>query len=190
MDNIQNRLIKYVPQFITPNKLSWFRLFTIIPILAAAFSNRWLIVLILYCVSVLTDAVDGALARQRKETSRLGAALDPFADKALNIPLFLFMFPSMPLLVIGVVSIDVFIACAYLYLKLTHNKELPLKGASTLGKMKMFFQVLSLLTFLISRIADYNLLFNNLIIILLWMTFVCGIFSILQYILLLRIKKY
>ncbi len=45
---------------------------------------RWLGAL-LFLASCLTDALDGYLARSRGECTRLGAVLDPLADKALLI---------------------------------------------------------------------------------------------------------
>lgn len=53
--------------------------------------------LVMFMLVALTDALDGYLARSRNEFSRLGAILDPIADKALVLSgLILFTRPSLP----------------------------------------------------------------------------------------------
>jgi len=53
--------------------------------------------LALFVVIALTDALDGYLARSRDEVTRLGAILDPIADKALLLSsLILLTRPSLP----------------------------------------------------------------------------------------------
>lgn len=51
----------------------------------------------LFLIVAATDALDGYLARKRNESTRLGAILDPIADKALMLSgLILLTKPSMP----------------------------------------------------------------------------------------------
>lgn len=57
---------------------------------------RWM-ALGLFVVIAATDALDGYLARTRNEESRLGAILDPLADKALLLSaIILLTRPSLP----------------------------------------------------------------------------------------------
>ena len=42
-----------------------------------------IIALVLLMLAVLSDILDGSLARKRKEVTRLGSLLDPFVDKIL-----------------------------------------------------------------------------------------------------------
>lgn len=55
--------------------------------------------LILFLLVALTDALDGYLARSRKEITRLGSILDPIADKLLLVSaLILLTRPAIPAL--------------------------------------------------------------------------------------------
>ena len=69
-----------------PNILSMFRIL-LIPVVVAAFYfdtlySRW-IALFVFLFACFTDFLDGYLARSWSQTSRLGQALDPIADKLL-----------------------------------------------------------------------------------------------------------
>lgn len=68
-----------------PNVLSALRLASIPPLLALAWLQRPLAFLLLLLAAVLSDAVDGWLARRLGATSRLGARLDSIADYAVYV---------------------------------------------------------------------------------------------------------
>lgn len=68
------------------NILTLSRFFLIVPfamMFFASYSGAMIIALAIFVVASLTDFFDGWVARARGETSALGAALDPIADKAL-----------------------------------------------------------------------------------------------------------
>jgi len=57
-----------------------------VPFFAIALLERHLVYgQILFCLSVFSDALDGAIARLRGERTPLGAFLDPLADKLLLV---------------------------------------------------------------------------------------------------------
>lgn len=63
--------------------------FALIPfIVAAMILNHWYAAFILFMIAVLTDILDGWVARQFNQHTFLGAALDPIADKLLIIAVF------------------------------------------------------------------------------------------------------
>jgi len=67
-----------------PNAISLARALAVVPVLMLlAEAATILASLAVFCVAALTDAVDGPLARRIGATSRLGAFLDPLADKVL-----------------------------------------------------------------------------------------------------------
>lgn len=68
------------------NLLTLSRILLIIPFAAMFFLDTSFALkgaLILFAVAAATDLLDGAVARARNETTALGAALDPLADKLL-----------------------------------------------------------------------------------------------------------
>lgn len=68
------------------NLLTLARVFLIVPFAAMFFVNAaWAMTaaFAIFAVAALTDLLDGWIARTRGETSALGAALDPIADKLL-----------------------------------------------------------------------------------------------------------
>ena len=68
-----------------PNLLSLARVL-MTPAYAALFvAHRYEAALVLFVIAVFTDALDGTLARLLHQRTRLGAILDPLADKALLV---------------------------------------------------------------------------------------------------------
>ena len=80
-------------------------------------SGAMLVAFVLFLAAGLSDAVDGYLAKRFGQTSELGAYLDPLADKALIVTIYvtLGIAEAIPLwLVILVVSRDLMIVGAVL----------------------------------------------------------------------------
>lgn len=72
-----------------PNIISVFRILLIIPIAILLHRQSWTNAFILILIAGISDALDGFLARVFNWQSRLGSILDPLADKALLIFIFL-----------------------------------------------------------------------------------------------------
>src|SRR5580700_1961649 len=84
---------------------------------------------LLFLAAGVSDAIDGYLAKRFGMTSELGAYLDPLADKALIVTIYVTLGISgnIPLwLVLLVVSRDVMIVAAVL-LAWVMDKPLPMK---------------------------------------------------------------
>lgn len=102
----------------------------------------------------LTDAVDGLVARIRKETSRLGRFLDPFADKLLLLSGFLGIllaphYPMVPPLwvIVTIVFRDLVIVGGLIVLFVSGGKiEVQ---PNLLGKVTTAFQMVTLLSILL-----------------------------------------
>lgn len=87
---------------ITPATVVTFMRIFLTPCIVIAIVNEyWLSAFILFFITALTDGVDGALARWRNERTRLGAILDPVADKLLLSSVFytfgFIQSPSLPI---------------------------------------------------------------------------------------------
>ncbi len=98
-----------------PNLISVFRLF-LVPIIAwLIIGQDYLLAFWLFLLAGISDAVDGIIARHFASTSKLGGYLDPAADKALMVTVFLClaMLGLLPgWLIILVVGRDVLIVSA------------------------------------------------------------------------------
>lgn len=71
-----------------PNIISVFRILLIIPIAILLHRQSWMYAFILILIAGISDALDGFLARVFSWQSRLGSILDPLADKALLVLIF------------------------------------------------------------------------------------------------------
>jgi cardiolipin synthase len=72
-----------------PNLLSLFRILLVPLIVIFLLENSFVKAAILFAVSGMTDALDGFLARILNQKTKLGAFIDPIADKALLISCFI-----------------------------------------------------------------------------------------------------
>lgn len=95
----------------------------------AIISGEMRIAFLLFLAAGISDAVDGFLAKRFRMTSELGAYLDPLADKALIVSIYVSLGISgaLPIfLVILVVSRDIMIISAFLLSWLV-GKPMPVK---------------------------------------------------------------
>ncbi|MCX6720009.1 MAG: CDP-alcohol phosphatidyltransferase family protein, partial [Candidatus Staskawiczbacteria bacterium] len=80
----------YWPRRITPNAVTWTRVFISILLFVLLFwfkvENKGLI-LSLFCIGVLTDLIDGPIARGLDKVTEFGAMLDSTSDRLLLIPI-------------------------------------------------------------------------------------------------------
>jgi CDP-diacylglycerol--glycerol-3-phosphate 3-phosphatidyltransferase len=94
-----------------PNTLTWLRIFTI-PLVIVFFylPYPWAdpAAGLLFALAGITDSLDGYLARRMGQTSRLGAFLDPVADKLIvAVALVLLVSKEMPLVIVpGLEGLD------------------------------------------------------------------------------------
>ena len=112
-----------------PNLITIGRLFLVPLVIVMILNGRWQGAFIVFVVAGVSDAVDGFLAKRCGMASELGAYLDPIADKALIVSIYitLAMVGAIPAwLVILVVSRDIMIVTAVI---LSWLMEKPLEIA-------------------------------------------------------------
>jgi cardiolipin synthase (CMP-forming) len=73
-----------------PNLLTLLRLFMVPFFLAASFQRMYTVAFILFVTAAVTDIFDGMIARRFNQRSRLGALLDPAADKTIMVSGYIF----------------------------------------------------------------------------------------------------
>jgi cardiolipin synthase len=114
---------------------------------------------LVFCGAGLTDLLDGMLARRLGSLTRLGAFLDPLADKLLSVSSFVTLAVKGPIpvwFVVVVISRDVIISLGTLVLTLSDG-ALDIVPSS-LGKVTTFLQFATILTTVL-LLMDARLLF-------------------------------
>ena len=130
------------------NKISVARILIIPFFVAAVLYSKLEWAAAIFIMAVLSDALDGYIARVKGERTQLGALLDPIADKLLlisafvcfsvvrDIPSYLKLPPYVPVVII---SRDIFmgLGCLVIYVIKGKLEISPTK----LGKITTFFQM-------------------------------------------------
>jgi len=126
-----------------PNVLTIFRIFAVPVVVWLIASGEHLAAFWLFAVAAVTDAVDGAIARAFDQRTELGAYLDPVADKALLVSIYvtLAIFAEIPRgLAIAVVFRDIVIIGAVILTWLI-ERPLPIEPLK-ISKVNTLAQIL------------------------------------------------
>jgi len=137
--------------------------------------------LVVFATAALTDLLDGYVARRQRRQSRLGAFLDPLADKLLLVASFatltyLRVLPAWIMIV--VVSRDAILMLGALLVHMVGGRIYP--RPSRTGKLATFFQVLTVLAGLLTRY--FELKHPAVLTTLIWLAAAFTVASGFQYI--------
>lgn len=131
-----------------PNALTLFRIFLVpflVVVLLTKFTAREFVGLAIFLVAAITDFFDGWVARRRNQTTRLGALLDPIADKLLMSAAFISLVEMDPKHVPAwMVVIIIGREFAVSGLRSIAAQQGVTIAASPLGKGKMVTQVIAI----------------------------------------------
>ena len=156
-----------------PNRISIIRLLLIPPFVVLMLNHRewgdWsrLMAFGIFIVMGLSDFVDGQLARRLNERTRLGAILDPLADKCLIITsVILLAHPDTAVegarlsnwVVVAVIGKDLWVILGFLVVYLVTDRFLV--SPSVFGKASTFAQLLMVCLVLVA--PDVNRLWGPL----------------------------
>lgn len=137
-----------------PNLISILRLLLVPLVVLAMLQARWEWALAGFVIAGVSDGIDGFIARHFNQHSRLGAYLDPIADKLLLVSVFIVLGISgeLPLwLVVAMVSRDGLIICAVLLSSVMGHpvevKPLLVSKVNTAVQIVLAAEVLAELTF-------------------------------------------
>ena len=146
--------MKHLPNILTISRL--FAIFVIGYFLFESTPNSQWIAILLYCISIFTDYLDGYIARRFNAISGLGKSLDATVDKVfffgvLSFLIYLDIFSLWILSFFLVIRIVRDIAVTWIRYVL-HQKNIFV-GAISTGKIKTVFQFLFLFIGMIVSLA-------------------------------------
>ena len=137
-----------------PNVITLGRILLVPIVVWAIASNQMEIAFALFVIAGVSDGVDGFLAKRFNMTSELGAMLDPLADKALLVSIYIALgiWSAIPRwIVILVVSRDIMIVSAvivsWLFGKPIPMKPLMVSKINTVAQVALAALVLASLAF-------------------------------------------
>ncbi len=137
--------------FTIPNLLTYARMACALGVLIFGSQGRWDIGFPLFCVAAFTDMVDGSIARILGQRTRLGAFLDPVADKLLMFFSILSLtgtgFLPMGLTAL-IIARDLFISVGLVILKV--KKVYIIFRPTYLSKLTTFLQLFTVLMALLA----------------------------------------
>jgi cardiolipin synthase (CMP-forming) len=138
------------PGLSIPNLITLGRIILVPIVVWAITSGEMRIAFLLFLTAGISDAIDGFLAKRFHMASELGAYLDPLADKALIMSIYvsLGIAGALPIsLVILVVSRDIMIIGAFLLAWLVDRpmkvKPLPISKVNTVAQIFLATLVLA-----------------------------------------------
>ncbi len=139
-----------------PNFLTLLRIIGSFVFLYFSAVENWQVAFLIFGASALTDLIDGALARLLQQRTKIGAILDPMADKLLMFFSFMTLTSSgyLPIYLTSlVVARDLFISLGLRYL-ISQKAEIDYQP-TLLSKMTTFFQILTVMTALMTTQTMY-----------------------------------
>ncbi len=133
-------LAKYWPVWLTANSITGFRLVVALLILPCIFrenyqGNFWLAVVLI--LVLLTDVLDGPIARATAEESVFGSLIDKIADKLLIVPLGIAEFWPVDryLVAFSLLGMGIVLATAFVKFFRSNQQVVP---ENVYGKLTMF----------------------------------------------------
>ncbi len=171
-------VLRFVPQWMTPNKITVVR-FICVPVVAfLLLSHSYLWGGILFAFAAFTDALDGARARVEDEVTSWGKVADPLADKLLigTVAVILVVHYIGVWVAAAVIGIDLVLVIRALFM-LSRKKKVE---ANRAGKTKMLLQSVALVSLFIYILSDVAL-FLVIATYLLYAAIVFAVISLILY---------
>jgi CDP-diacylglycerol--glycerol-3-phosphate 3-phosphatidyltransferase len=155
---LENTLLKLIPRAVTPNAVTMFRFITIPFVIYFLYNELYFYGIVLFSISALSDAVDGALARTRNQITEWGKTYDPFVDKILIVSstLILLLRYTHAFLAWAIAILELFIVISAVYRRAV--KHIPVQAHVT-GKIKMVLQSVGLCIVLLYALTSIPILF-------------------------------
>ncbi|MBU0540101.1 CDP-alcohol phosphatidyltransferase family protein [Patescibacteria group bacterium] len=149
-------LIRFLPKQLHPNHITLLRFLLIPFVLWYVWKGDWSVAVPLFVFAAFTDALDGSIARIRKEITVWGTFADPAADKLLiGSVVVLFVAKEVNSIFAAII---VLVEALILLTGLIRRKKKWVISANWAGKLKMLFQVIGVTMLLVAKWSGLSLL--------------------------------
>lgn len=175
-------LTQLVPAAVTPNQLSAFRLVLAGVLAGLLWRGLYPLAAVIYGLALLTDALDGELARLRGQGTSFGARFDPSVDKVLHGVLFLHFWSEAPVLLGLLLLFDLGLFLVGLALVTIVKSASRAVSASIYGRWKMIFQAFGCSALLWNAAVPALSFPRSVVVALLFLALVFAVLSLWGYI--------
>lgn len=147
-DKLIRPFIALIPRAVSPNHVTILRMVLTPIVLYTLYIQNYRIGVPLFIFTAATDAIDGSLARIRKQITAWGTFYDPIADKILigSVVILILLQHVNPLIAFGVISVEILMLAGGWY-KRRRGVEVT---ANIWGKIKMLLEFSGVLFLLIA----------------------------------------
>ncbi len=149
-------LLHLVPRWMTPNHFTIIRFILIPCVLTLFWLKIWPWALAIFLLAAFTDAIDGSLARTRKQITMWGTVADPVADKLLigsTVVVFVAEEVNIAFAAVIILMELLIVLGAFIRRRRTH----VISSANEYGKLKMILQVTGVGLLLIAKLLGFQL---------------------------------
>ena len=117
--------------------------------------ERWIPALSWFLFAAFTDALDGSLARVRKQITMWGTVADPVVDKLLigSVVLLFVAREINPYFALLIVALELVIVAGAIH----HGRKGRLASANSYGKIKMLLQVVGVTLLIAAKLLGFQL---------------------------------
>ena len=150
----------------------------------ALIKGRFLLALVLFILAVLTDFLDGKIARLNNQVTDFGKFLDPIADKILTTFAYLYLIKAG---IFSIVPVSLIFSREFVVfaVRLLACQKGTVIAANFLGKIKTFFQTVSIILAILHLYLTLNLNTEfSFLSILIWLVkfsvWVSALFSVIS----------
>lgn len=147
-DYLLKPLVWLIPEAVHPNHITVLRI-TLTPlVLVLLYYDNFTLGVPMFLLVAFTDAIDGSLARWRQQITPWGTFYDPVADKFLigSVVILIVTKYVNPLIAIALIAVEMMIIIGGWY----RRQRGRVGSANIWGKIKMFLQVIGVLSLLIA----------------------------------------
>lgn len=149
-------IVPLVPKFVHPNHITVARFLMTPLVLWLLFTQQYTWAVPLFIIAAATDALDGSVARVRKQVTPWGIFFDPIADKFLigSVALLVALQHFHPVIVFAALCLDVLPSLRWASTRYVGT----VMAANVWGKIKMFLQFCSITLLLLGIMFDLPVL--------------------------------